>query len=63
MIKELALEIINDLPDDVSMGDIIEALYVRMNALEGLEDAQNGKEITHEDFVKESNFLYSENRN
>ncbi len=54
MIKELALEIINDLPDDVSMGDIIEALYVRMNALEGLEDAQNGKEITHEDFVKES---------
>lgn len=54
MIKELALEIINDLPDDVSMADIVEALYIQMNALKGLEDAKNGRETTHEDFLKES---------
>lgn len=42
MIKELALEIINDLPDDVSMGDIIEALYVRMKVEKALKDVEKG---------------------
>lgn len=53
MIKELALEIINDLPDDVSMGDIIEALYVRMKVEKALKDVENGDIILHEDLKKE----------
>ena len=48
-MKELALEVINGLPDDATMLDIIEALYIRVNIEKGLEDVKNGKLYTTEE--------------
>lgn len=56
-MKELALEVINGLPDDATMLDIIEALYIRVNIEKGLEDVKNGKLYTTEE-VKNFRFWY-----
>lgn len=53
MIKQLALDIISELPDNVEMDEIIEALYLRMKIQKGLDDFENDKVITHEDLKKE----------
>jgi len=39
---------IKDLPDDVSMEDIIEAIYVRQKIEKGLKDSEEVKIYTHE---------------
>ena len=57
-MKELALEVINGLPDDATMLDIIEALYIRVNIEKGLEDVKNGKLYTTEEVKKE---LFNDN--
>ena len=53
MGKEMALEIINELPDTVSIRDIIESLYIRMKVEQGLNDVKEGKLISHEELKKE----------
>ena len=46
MKKELAIQTINQLPnEDVSINDIIEALYIRIKI-------ENGNTITHEELKK-----------
>lgn len=52
-MKELAIELIRKLPDDVDITDIIDALYVKVNVMQGINDAQNGKEDDAENFLKE----------
>lgn len=47
MIKELTLETINNLPDDV-----IEELYIRMKVEKGLKDVEEGRTMSLEDFRK-----------
>ena len=53
MIKQLALQIINELPDNVDMAQIIEALYIRIKVEKGLQDVKNGNIISHEQLKKE----------
>ena len=52
-MKELAIELIRKLPDDVDITDIIDALYVKVNVMQGINDAQNGKEDDAENFLNE----------
>lgn len=52
-MKELALQVINELPDNVDMADIIEALYIRVKIEKGIKDIENGNLISHEDLKKE----------
>jgi predicted transcriptional regulator len=47
--KENIIEMIKSLPDDVSMEDIIEAIYVRKKIEKGLKDSKEGNLYTHEE--------------
>jgi len=47
--KENILKMIQNLPDDISMEDIIEAIYVRKKIEKGLKDSKKGKLYTHEE--------------
>lgn len=47
--KEAVIEMIRRLPDDASLDDIMEELYVRRRILEGLRQADEGQVIAHEE--------------
>ncbi len=47
--KENIINMIKDLPDDVSMEDIIEAIYIRQKIEKGLKDSEEGRVYTHEE--------------
>lgn len=47
--KENIIEMIKSLPDDISMEDIIEAIYVRKKIEKGLKDSEEGNLYTHEE--------------
>ena len=53
MIKELAIEVINTLPDSATIEDIIEALFLSVKIKNGLKDIEEGNIISHEDMRKE----------
>ena len=40
---------IKNLPDNVSMEDIIEAIYVRKKIEKGMKDSEEGRVYTHEE--------------
>ncbi|GAH10376.1 unnamed protein product [marine sediment metagenome] len=45
--KEIILDMIQNFPDDISMEDIIEAIYVRKKIKKGLKDSKEGKIYTN----------------
>ncbi len=47
--KENIIEMIKGFPNDISMEDIIEAIYVRQKIEKGLKDSEEGKLFTHEE--------------
>lgn len=47
--KEAVIEMIRQLPDDVSTEDIMEELYVRLQIEEGIRELDEGKGIPHEE--------------
>ena len=47
--KEDIIEMIQALPDDVSVEDIMEAIYVRKKIERGLKDSEEGELYTHEE--------------
>jgi predicted transcriptional regulator len=47
--KDTIIEMIKTLPDDTTMEDIIEAIYVRKKIEKGLKDSQEGRLFTHEE--------------
>lgn len=47
--KENIIEMLKNLPDDVSMEDMIEAIYVRKKIEKGLKDSEEGNLYTHEE--------------
>jgi len=47
--KENILNMIKNLPDNVSMEDIIEAIYVRKKIEKGMKDSEEGRVYTHEE--------------
>ena len=47
--KQSIIEMIKSLPDDVSMEDIIEAIYVRQKIDKGLKDSEEGNLYSHEE--------------
>lgn len=55
MVKQLALDIISQLPENATFDDIIEALYIRLKAQQGIEDVNKGKTMSTEQLRKELN--------
>lgn len=51
-VKEDLLEMIQKMPDDVTIDDVMAELYFRDQVEAGLEQLDNGEGIAHED-VKE----------
>ena len=51
-VKELALELIKNLPDDCSMEDIQYELYVNQKIENGLRDIEQGNILTQEEMKK-----------
>lgn len=51
--KEKVIAIINTLPDDVTIDDILEALIFQNNVEQGLQELQEGKFIPHEEMEGE----------
>jgi len=47
--KDNIIQMIKKLPDNVSMDDIIEAIYVRQKIKKGLKDSVEGRVYTHEE--------------
>lgn len=53
MDKQMALEVISKLPDNISIEDIVETLYLRINIGKRLDKFENSKVISHKDLKKE----------
>jgi predicted transcriptional regulator len=51
--KALAQEVLDQQPEDAPFDDIMYALYVRKKIERGLQDAQAGNLIDHEDVMRE----------
>lgn len=52
MDKQIALDVISNLPDDISMEDIIEALYLRVKIGKRIDNFDKSKKISQEDLEK-----------
>ena len=51
-VKEMAKNLIDTLPEDTTIDDIIYALYVRAKIEQGLNEIEDGKGIPHEEVKK-----------
>ena len=51
-LKEEIISLLNKLPDDITLDDVMYHLYVKQKILRGLEASKQGKTFTHEQ-VKE----------
>lgn len=51
-IKQQVIEMIQKLPDEVSVDDIIAELYFRLQVDAGLQELNEGKGIPHEEVEK-----------
>ena len=47
--KAEVLELIKQLPDDVTTGGIIEELFFKQQVERGLQDVQEGRVLTHQE--------------
>jgi predicted transcriptional regulator len=51
-VKQSAIEVIENLPDDSSYEDIMERLYFLKKVEAGLRDIEEGKVVSHEEVKK-----------
>ena len=51
-VKKLAKSVIDKLPDEANMDDIIDALYVRIKFERGIQEIEDGKGVPHEEAKK-----------
>ena len=51
-VKELAKSVIDKLPDEANMDDIIHALYVRIKFERGIQEIEDGKGVPHKEAKK-----------
>jgi len=54
-VKEKVIKMIEELPEDITVSDIMAELYFRQNVDEGLEELDEGKGISHEEAKKRLN--------
>ncbi len=50
--KEMAKNVIDKLPDEANMDDIIHALYIRSKFARGIKEIEDGKGVSHEEAKK-----------
>ncbi|OHB62543.1 MAG: hypothetical protein A2Y76_10870 [Planctomycetes bacterium RBG_13_60_9] len=50
--KETAKQVIDSLPDDATMDDVIHALYINLKFSRGEKEIRDGKGVTHQNAKK-----------
>ena len=53
MMKDLVMEVTNTLPDDATIGEILDAILVRLSIEKGINDINKGDTFTTEELLKE----------
>lgn len=53
MMKELVMEVTSSLPDTATIGEILDAILIRLSIEKGLKDIEEGNTITTEELLKE----------
>ena len=53
--KEKVITMIKELPEDITISDIMAELYFRQNVDEGLKELDEGKGLSHEEAKKRLN--------
>jgi predicted transcriptional regulator len=51
--KDAARQVIDTLPDDASLNDVMYAIYVRQKIERGLRDLEAGNTVSHEEVMRE----------
>ena len=51
-VKEEVISLLRELPDDITLDEIMYHLYVKQKIIKGLKDIEDGNTYTHEE-VKE----------
>ena len=54
-VKEKVIKMIEELPEDITVSDIMAELYFRQNVDKGLKELDEGKGISHEEAKKQLN--------
>ncbi|MHB8232627.1 MAG: hypothetical protein ACYDDB_06980 [bacterium] len=49
MVKKEVIKLIQSLPDDININDIMDELYFKLQVDSGLKELEEGKWISHED--------------
>jgi predicted transcriptional regulator len=57
-IKETVIQLIEKMPDDCTVEDILSELYLKQKVDKGLQDIEEGRVVRHED-VKQRMFKWS----
>ncbi len=53
MMKELVMEVTSTLPDNATIGEILDAILIRLSIEKGMKDIKEGNTITTEQLLKE----------
>ena len=53
LVMEVTKEVTNEMPENASAAEIIDAIIVRLSAMKGFKDIDEGKFTTQEDLLKE----------
>ncbi len=53
MMKELVMDVTSKMPDNASIEEIIDAIFVRLSINKGLKDIEDGKVISQEELLKD----------
>ena len=48
-VKELARQMLDELPDTATWDDVLYALYIRQKIERGFDDIENGRVVSHEE--------------
>lgn len=53
LIMEVTKEVTNELPNNASAAEILDAIILRISAMKGFKDIEEGKFTTQEDLLEE----------
>lgn len=53
LVMEVTKEVTNELPDNASAAEILDAIIVRISAMKGFKDIEEGRFTTQEDLLEE----------
>ncbi len=53
LVMEVTKEVTNEMPENASAAEIIDAIIVRLSAMKGFKDIDEGKFTTQEDLLEE----------